>query len=290
LTELHDPAWQMSSGEQAAIAGLVERIDPKLAIEIGTADGACAGRLAERVPEIHCFDLSPPQLQLPDSVSLHIGDSHELLPQVLADLAQKGRNVDLVLVDGDHSPSGVRRDIEDLLDSPAIGRTAIVIHDTANERVRLGVDAVRFAAWPKVAYVHLDWIPGQLFREPGLENELWYGLGLVIVDSARTTYGDGEVFEQRYFPTAPLLAEGRAAALASDEGAAEPPQSGTPPQELDGLRWELDQTREQLDRRQEELAGLLNSTSWKLTAPLRRAKLRLARLRRRSNANRPGVG
>ena len=60
----------------------------------------------------------------------------------------------------------------------------ILIHDIANERVRSGVDAVRFAGWPKVAHVELDWIPGQLFAQPKLRNELWYGIGLVLVDSA----------------------------------------------------------------------------------------------------------
>ena len=100
----------------------------------------------------------------------------------------------------------------------------IAIHDIANERVRLGVDAVRFAAWPKVAYVHLDWIPGQLFREPGLEHELWYGLGLVVVDASRSAYGNGEVFEQRYFPVAPLLADGRETLLAHPSRAGQAPR------------------------------------------------------------------
>ena len=274
---LHDPIWQMSSGEQAAIAGLLGRLEPKLALEIGTAEGAGARRLAEQVGELHCFDLAPPKLELPENVTVHVGDSHELLPQALARFVEEGRNVDFVIVDGDHSASGVRQDIEDLLDSPAVGRTAIVIHDTANERVRSGLDAVRFAAWPKVAHVHLDWIPGQLFREPGLENELWYGLGLVVVDSARTAYNDGEVIEERYFPAAPVLHEGREALLRSPNAA---PRRVGEPSELEDLRWELDRTRDELDRQQDRLHRVLTSPSWRWTSPLRRAKGRLKRNRR----------
>ena len=60
---------------------------------------------------------------------------------------------------------------------------------------------MRFAAWPKVAHVELDWVPGRLFAEPALRNELWYGLGLVLVDAARLAYVDGPVYEQRYHPT-----------------------------------------------------------------------------------------
>ena len=120
------------------------------------------------------------------------------------------------MVDGDHSPEGVRRDLEDLLDSRAVARPIILIHDVANERVRQGVDAVRFAAWPKVAHVELDWIPGQLFAEPALRNELWYGLGLVIVDSSRLAYLNGSVYEQRYHPAAPLLAQVRELVVARE--------------------------------------------------------------------------
>ena len=124
--------------------------------------------------------------------------------------------MDFIVVDGDHSAAGVRQDIEDLLNSRAVARSVILIHDTANEIVRQGLDAVRYAAWPKVAYVELDWIPGRLFAEPALRNELWYGLGLVIVDAGQLAYGHGPNHEQRYGPAAPLLAEVRDLVLARE--------------------------------------------------------------------------
>jgi Methyltransferase domain len=287
LTSIDDPVWQMSSGEQAAIEGLLVKLRPRLAIEIGTAEGAAARRLAAWVEELHCFDLSPPALELPDNVVVHTGDSHELLPEALAGFTAAERNVDLAIIDGDHSAAGVRRDVEDLLDSPAVGRTLIVIHDTANERVRSGLDAVHFAAWPKVVRVHLDWVPGQLFREPGLEGELWYGLGLVEVDSSRTAYGEVEVFEQRYYPAAALLASGRAALGESRNG--DPPRVGQPT-ELEDMRWELDHAQEMLERQREQLEGVLASPSWRLTAPLRSLKHRVAGLRRRLRSGRRSEG
>jgi hypothetical protein len=283
VSGLHDPAWQMSSGEQAAIEGLLRRLEPGLAVEIGTAEGTAARHLAEQVGELHCFDLSPPSLELPSNVTMHVGDSHEQLPQALAEFAEKGRNVDFAVVDGDHSASGVRQDVEDLLDSPAVGRTVIVIHDTANERVRHGLDAVRFAAWPKVAHVHLDWIPGQLFREPGLENELWYGLGLVVADAARTSYRDGEVVEGRYFPAGPLLIEGREAMLHGAAGVDGPRRAGEP-SELEDLRWEVDRMQDQLDAQADLMTRVLGSSSWRWTEPLRRARVRLNQMRRNSDS------
>ena len=294
LKEFDDHTWQMASAEQVAIEGLLTLLEPRLAIEIGTAEGAGARRIAERVEELHCFDLGPPSLELPANVTIHVGDSHELLPQLLGRLAADGRNVDFVVVDGDHSASGVRRDVEDLLNSPAVGNTVIVIHDTANERGRRGLDGIRFAAWPKVTRVHLDWLPGQLFREP-IVNQLWCGLGLVVVDAARTAYGNGDVVEQRYYPAAGLLADARDAMLAHGSAAPTPRQTGTP-SELEDLRWELEHARDLIDRQNADLTGVLTSPSWKLTAPLRKGKRRLAsvrgalRRRKSRDADQPRLG
>jgi hypothetical protein len=274
-----DPVWQMSSAEQAAVEGLLNRLQPRLAIEIGSAEGAATRHLAARAEEVHSFDLAPPTVELPGNVVLHTGDSHELLPAFLGELAEQGRNVDFVIVDGDHSPTGVRRDIEDLLDSPAVGHTAIVIHDIANERVRSGVDAVRFAAWPKVTHVHLDWLPGQLFREPSLRHELWYGLGLVVVDASAPAQGREEVHHQRYFPAAPLLRDGRKALLAADGPAPDSAPAGVPDRERD-LRAELDHALEVAHQHRLRREYIERSASWRLTAPLRRAKDRIGPLRR----------
>ena len=231
-----DQVWQMSRGERAAVEGVLAQLKPSLAIEIGSMEGACLRRVAAHSQEVHSFDLQPPTLAQPDNVTVHTGDSHELLAPFLAQLGERDRNVDLAIVDGDHTAEGVRRDIEDLLDSAAVARTVILIHDTANERVRRGVDAVRFAAWPKVTHVELDWIPGQLFAEPELRNELWFGLGLVLVDSSRLAYLNGLVYEQRFYPAAPLLNEIRELVVARE---LIPPTGRSPVQEAGELRKRL---------------------------------------------------
>lgn len=280
-----DETWQMSIGERAAIEGLLREIRPQLAIEIGTAEGGALRRIAEHSQEVHAFDLVPSPLRH-ERVTFHIGDSHELLPQVLAEFAEAGRNVDFVLVDGDHTAEGVRRDVQDLLDSPAVANAVVLVHDTANEEVRRGLDAVAFGAWPKVAHVDLDCVPGWIFQEESLRYELWGGLGAILVDATRDAYAGGDPVQQRAFPAAPLLAAGRdelvreaeeaarakraAAARAdgdADDGDAE---QEDPEQELARLRAELaHQQRVQRD--------LEASISWRLTAPLRTAKQRLGR-------------
>jgi hypothetical protein len=279
----------MSLGERAAVMGILAQLEPSLAIEIGSAEGSCLQRLAAHSGEVHSFDLHPPSLPVADNVHLHTGNSHQLLPEFLAG---QERNVDLVIVDGDHGSDGVRQDLEALLDSRALAQTVILIHDTANEVVRQGLDSVRFTAWPKVAYVQLDWIPGQLFAEPALRNELWYGLGLVLVDSARLAYDRGPVYEERYHPAAPLLAEIRQLVSARERMTV--PEAGQPDaaaalggsgralelarelvaarQQVAALQAERDALADHWERAERALNNIKGSASWKLTEPLRSAK------------------
>jgi hypothetical protein len=295
-----DERWQMAAGERAALEGLLATLRPRLALEIGSAQGACLRRIAELAEEVHSFDLTPPALSQPANVTLHTGDSHELLPAFLAELAEQERNVDLAIVDGDHSPEGVRRDLEDLLNSPALRRSAIVIHDTANPQVRQGLDATPFAAWPKVAFVDLDWVPGRLFAQPELRNELWYGLGLVQVDVAHLAYLAGSPFERRYQPTGELLRIARDAVLVRElapgdmagehparlrrrlleqmrELAASRMREAELREGVRSLRERLGESEQRRERAERVLAEVMGSISWKATVPLRAAKRGLRR-------------
>jgi hypothetical protein len=153
------------------------------------------------------------------------------------------------------------------------------MHDTTNAEVRRGLDAVRYAAWPKVARVELDWITGLVFREETIGAHLWGGLGLVIVDAARPAYGT-TVMPEHLYPNGPLLAEAHdwIATRERDEAAQ---RSG----ELDALRVrvaELERRVQEaeraadLDRRARH--QLETSASWRLTRPLRTTKARARRL------------
>lgn len=267
-TLFDDPVWQMSLGERAALEGLLSALAPRIAVEIGSAEGAGLRRIAAHAEEVHSFDLTPPSLPVADHITVHTGNSHELLPAFLAGLAEEGSSVEFALVDGDHSAEGVRRDLEDLLDSPAFARGAIAIHDIANEEVRRGVDAVRFEGYPKVTHVELDWVPGQMFAEPALRHELWYGLGLVLVDTAAVAYGRG-VYQERYYPNASLLVEARDSVLARED--AVPVPSPVNQRSILFLQRRLEEERRLR-------AELLWGRSYRTLETLRRAKARLRRL------------
>jgi len=263
---LRDSTWQMSFGERAALEGLLAQLQPQLAIEIGTAEGGSLARVAAHSAEVHSFDLIEPQPAARDlpNVTFHTGDSHKLLPELLAHLAEEGRNVDFVLVDGDHSAEGVRQDLHDLLASPAIGRSIIVLHDTMNETVRAGLEAVSYETYPKVAYVELDFVAGYMFREPALLHELWGGLGLVVVDYTRDAYFSEPVRQRKYYEVFQLVRTAREIVVDEQHG-------GTQQRELERLHEELRNTRAWLD-------SVQGSASWRVTAPLRVVKRRLADL------------
>jgi Methyltransferase domain len=263
---LRDADWQMSFGERAALEGLLSQLQPQLAIEIGTAEGGSLARVAAHSAEVHSFDLVEPQpaaRELPN-VTFHTGDSHKLLPELLARLDDEGRNVDFVLVDGDHSADGVRQDVEDLLASPAVRRTIIVLHDTMNETVRAGLESVRYETHPKVAYVELDLVAGYMFREPSLLHELWGGLGLVVVDSTRDAYFSEPARQRKYYEAFELVRSARELVVDEERGT-------TQEHELERLREELGETRAWLD-------SVQGSFSWRITAPLRAIKRSLVHL------------
>ena len=126
---------------------------------------------------------------------MHTGDSQRAVCRsALSRLESAGRSVDFALVDGDHTAAGVwamadrgvRKTKGFLLLSSTVGARAeaeraprrrgsaelwrgvseavILLHDTANEEVREGLEAIDFSAWPKVAAVDLDFVPGYLVR------------------------------------------------------------------------------------------------------------------------------
>ncbi len=179
--------WQMAIGQRAALEGLLAQMKPKLAVEVGTAQGGSLGRIATHSEHVHSFDLAfeVDRSQF-SNVTFHEGDSHELLPSVLSDFHAAGQTVEFALVDGDHSYEGVKKDLQHLLDSDAVSRTVIVLHDAMNEDVRAGIESVDFESYPKVAFTDLNFV--MQYQRAGLLEDVWGGLGLVVVDSGQTNY------------------------------------------------------------------------------------------------------
>jgi hypothetical protein len=237
----------MMPGERAALEGVLSALQPSLSIEIGVDKGGSLEAISARSEVVHAFDLfrhADVTLERFHNVVFHAGDSHELLPTVLAELAAAGENVDFAFVDGDHTAVGVQRDLRDLLSSPSVGRTVILIHDTLNERVRAGLEGIDYGAFDKVRLVDLDFVQGRALRE---KNELWAGLGVVV-----TGWEPGPRVGPSVY-TAPDVYANFAGAAHANYG------------QLMELECEL--------AAQREVVKLMErSWSWRITSPLRRLR------------------
>jgi hypothetical protein len=246
----------MAPGERAALEGVLAMVRPSLSIEIGTCKGGSLGPISAYSDAVHTFDLErQPEVSVErfPNVTFHVGDSHDLLPEVLELLAADGRTVDFAFVDGDHTAAGVQRDVEDILSSPAAALTVIVIHDTLNARVRAGLEEVDYEAFERVRIVDLDFVPGRVAREGPQANELWYGLGIVAT---------GPVLPAPVWPPTYAVPDVYAAFAQSEATAS-------------GKRPGAEQVRElerEVATQREVLRLMQQSWSWRLTRPLRWAR------------------
>lgn len=137
--------------------------------------------IAEWSTTVHSFDLAPEVPVEPPNVVFHVGDTRSTLPAALAELAGAGVNVDFVLVDADHSRRGVAADVRAILDSPAISRAIILLHDAANEDVRAGIRDADLDR-PKVMLADLSFTTPS--ERLGPFRERWGGFGMIVVDES----------------------------------------------------------------------------------------------------------
>lgn len=275
LPMLAPGAWQMSYGERAALEGVLDQLKPRLAVEVGTAEGGSLARIARHSEEVHSFDLVAPDgaAAALDNVTFHTGDSHELLPRVLGEMAAADRGVDFILLDGDHSAEGIRRDVEDVLGAEAVRHCIVLLHDTMNDTVREGIEAVDFRAHPKVALVDLDFVPGYLARAEPYRLQLWGGLGLIVIDADRADAGP--VGDCRFHPLVSLVRPARDELVELERAHGSLERSE--PAEVERMlrrSWrlpsdELTAVRAAAQAAEARALVVERSNSWRLTAPLR---------------------
>ena len=176
--------WMMSPAEQMGMFYLLDRLRPKVAIEIGTRFGGSLQVVSQFADRVYSLDIDPAVTQRLEgafpNVEYLIGSSDQTLPPLIDRLNAEEAPLGFALVDGDHSSEGVRKDIDNLLRFKPKVPLYIIMHDSFNPICR---DGLRRAAWADCPYVHaveLDFVAGTVNSAPTFAGELWGGLALGI--------------------------------------------------------------------------------------------------------------
>jgi glycosyltransferase involved in cell wall biosynthesis/cephalosporin hydroxylase len=181
--------WQMNDSERLALAAILERTRPKCAIEVGTYRGGSLSLISQYVDVVFSIDIDPSipgKLRHIANASFFTGPSQVIFPQLLRELAESGMPVEFVLIDGDHSARGVKRDVEILLTYVPTKPLVLMVHDGFNPECRRGLLEASWNSSPYVQYVDVDFIPGRIIEHGGGgDGEMWGGLAMAYFSPER---------------------------------------------------------------------------------------------------------
>jgi hypothetical protein len=176
--------WYMTRNERYCFVKLLEKIRPKVAIEIGSFDGGSLQVISKYAEKVYAIDIDTTlEERLKgkfNNVTFLMGDSKEIVPKLIKELQQKNESIEFALIDGDHSALGVKADIENMINYTPVNSLNIILHDSFNPECRNGMKAVNYNAYKHVHYVELDYITG-VFEPNGLKKEMWGGFGHIVL-------------------------------------------------------------------------------------------------------------
>lgn len=182
--------WSMSRAEQSVIIQMLQRIKPKVSIEIGTYNGGSLQALSTYSEKVYAIDLMPEfrdeRCDAFDNVDYLIGDSKIIVPELVEKLNNSDEVVEFVLIDGDHSTLGVLEDITNILKLVPKQPMVIILHDSFNPDCREGMKAYDYNANKYVHAVEIDYVTG-LFNHDGLYREMWGGFAAIFMKPEQRT-------------------------------------------------------------------------------------------------------
>ena len=180
--------WQMLECERIALTGVLARVRPRGALEIGVYYGGSLSLASQFCQRIVAIDIDPAVRQrfaLPANAELWIGSSADLILHALAIFQKRGLPLEYVLIDAEHSANGVRRDINLVLQYCPTAPMFILVHDSGNPECRSGILSADWRANPYVHSVQCDFVPGQIIEHSIKDGrgEVWGGLALAYLDN-----------------------------------------------------------------------------------------------------------
>lgn len=174
----------MGFGETAMFEAFLSHLNPKCSIEIGTQAGLTLDIIARHSKRTISIDIDPgvkttlaPRFP---GVEFLTGPSHEVLPPLLARLVAEKTTPDFIFVDGDHTPAGVFRDLEIILNVQPLNPMWVLMHDSFNPGCRQGICTARWHRNPHCHFVEVDFVPGILHPNESCLRQMWGGLALAL--------------------------------------------------------------------------------------------------------------
>jgi hypothetical protein len=180
--------WQMMPWERIAITGLLARLRPKMALEIGVYHGGSLTLTSQFANEVIAIDIDPDvvnRFNVPANTEIWIGDSADLISRALTRTEDRDLPLNFVLIDADHSAAGVTRDIEQVLRYRPREPMVILIHDSGNPDCRQGILNADWNCNPHVQFVECDLVPGQIIEHTvkAGRGEVWGGLAIAYLNA-----------------------------------------------------------------------------------------------------------
>jgi hypothetical protein len=178
----------MTTCELLAFQHLLAQLSPKRSLEIGTYKGGSLQFMSHYSSYVDSIDIDSSVYAALGScfgnVTFHVGDSAELLPSILRSASEAGEPVSFVLIDGDHSKEGVKRDINALLSVTPSCELVVLMHDAFNPDCRSGILS---ADWRHCRFVHeleIDFIPGVYHQDTydtAAARTMWGGFACALL-------------------------------------------------------------------------------------------------------------
>ena len=179
--------WQMMECERIALTGVLARMRPRGALEIGVYCGGSLSLTAQFATHVIAIDINPEvrgRFSLPGNAELLVGHSRDMIPRAIRLFEEMGLPLEYVLIDAEHSAEGVKRDISLVMRHRPITPMVMLIHDSGNPDCRAGILSTDWNASAHVHSVQCDFVPGQIIEHSvrGGKAEVWGGLALAYFD------------------------------------------------------------------------------------------------------------
>jgi hypothetical protein len=186
LSGAHDE-WKMTDAERGTLLALLTTLKPAYAIEVGVYRAGSLAILSALCQKVYALDIDPACEAMYASrfpnVEFVTGPSQETLPKLIERMQASGEALEFVLIDADHSPEGVRRDINSVLRYRPHRPLYVIMHDSFNPACRGGMKAAEWSSNPHTHMVELDFVVGRFVtEEDGAEyRQMWCGFALGVL-------------------------------------------------------------------------------------------------------------